>query len=59
MSVPADDERLEAALASWQEAAREWRKSFDVQLKKTAGALGDERAKAQVRDRALTLLHAC
>lgn len=58
VGVPADEVNLTEALDAWRKAAVEWRKIFDAQVKKTAGALGDARVKDQVRERALALLHA-
>jgi len=58
VAVPASDAALDDALTAWRDAAKEWRIGFDAQLNRTAGALGDQRTRDQVRDRALVLLHA-
>lgn len=57
VSVPADG-ALTEVMKSWEEARREWREQFDQIAKRTTGGLVDDRLRAQVRERALVLLHA-
>lgn len=56
--LPAGDGALGSAMAAWEEATAKWRTDFDAVFKRTAGAIVDDRMRADVRDRALRLLHA-
>jgi hypothetical protein len=55
--VPAVPSALDQVIGAWREASQEWLERFDRQVEKVAGALVDPRAKAGVRERALSLLH--
>lgn len=56
--VPSSDGALSMTMDAWEAAATKWRTEFDTIFKRTADAINDDRMKADVRHRALGLLHA-
>lgn len=57
IGVPNGDALRDTMLA-WQEAVSQWRGEFERVHTRVAGAIPEERTRTEVRDRALTLLHA-
>jgi hypothetical protein len=49
---------LQAALSRWEEAVIEWQGRFDEATDKALNAIADVRLRAEIRQRALVLLHA-
>jgi len=53
-----DPDHLQATLSRWEEAVIEWRGRFDEATDKALNAIADVRLRAEIRQRALVLLHA-
>lgn len=52
------EEELGVVVDAWESAVSEWRQEFDEAVSKTTKSIADPRVRAEIRERALSLLHA-